>query len=149
MLKPGADTYSRYLYWSGLLHEIGAVVSHSGYHKHGAYLIENADLPGFTTREQRTMSMLILGQKGNLRKLNDSLSDPDFAKALLALRLAVMFMHSRIDVDPEQIRLKMKNKIELEIKRAWIADHPTVSYWMEKEREWWDQVGIDFTIRAS
>ena len=149
LLKPGADTYSRYLYWSGLLHEIGAVVSHSGYHKHGAYLIENADLPGFTTREQRTMSMLILGQKGNLRKLNDSLSDPDFAKALLALRLAVMFMHSRIDVDPEQIRLKMKNKIELEIKRAWIADHPTVSYWMEKEREWWDQVGIDFTLRAS
>lgn len=149
LLKPGADTYSRYLYWSGLLHEIGAVVSHSGYHKHGAYLIGNADLPGFTTREQRTMSMLILGQKGNLRKLNDGLSDPDFAKALLALRLAVMFMHSRIDVDPEQIRLKMKNKIELEIKRAWIADHPTVSYWMEKEKEWWDQVGIDFTIRAS
>ncbi len=95
------------------------------------------------------MSALILGQKGNLRKLNGALSDLDFAKAVLALRLAVKFMHSRIDANPEQMRLKMKNKIELEIKRAWIADHPTVSYWMEKEKEWWDQLGVDFTIRAS
>jgi exopolyphosphatase/guanosine-5'-triphosphate,3'-diphosphate pyrophosphatase len=149
LLKPGADAYNRYLYWSGLLHEVGLVVSQSGYHKHGAYLIENADLPGFTTREQRTMSMLILGQKGNLRKLNGVLSDPDFAKAVLALRLAVMFMHSRIEVNPEQMRLKMKNKIELEIRRDWIADHPTVSYWIEKEQEWWDEIGIDFIVRAT
>lgn len=149
LLKPGSDTYARHLYWSGLLHEAGLPVSHSGYHKHGAYLIENADLSGFTTREQRTMSMLILGQKGNLRKVSDALADPDFAKAILALRLAVMFMHSRIDVELDALRLKMKNRIELEIKRDWISLHPTLSYWIEKEKEWWDQVGIDFTIRTN
>jgi exopolyphosphatase/guanosine-5'-triphosphate,3'-diphosphate pyrophosphatase len=148
LLKPASDTYARHLYWSGLLHEVGLPVSHSGYHKHGAYLIENADLPGFTTREQRSMSTLILGQKGNLRKINDALADPDFAKAILALRLAVMFMHSRIEVELGELRLKMKNKIELDIKRDWISQHPTLSYWIEKEQEWWDQVGIDFTIRT-
>jgi exopolyphosphatase/guanosine-5'-triphosphate,3'-diphosphate pyrophosphatase len=149
LLKPSSDVHSRHLYWSALLHEIGLVVSQSGYHKHGAYLAENADLPGFTTREQRTMSTLILGQKGNLRKLDNALSDPDFSKAVLALRLAVMFMHSRIEVDPEQMRLKMKSKIEVEIRRDWVTDHPTVSYWMEKEKEWWGQVGVDFTIRMN
>lgn len=147
-LKPGSDAYGRQLYWSGLLHEVGMVVSQTDYHKHGAYLIENADLPGFTTREQRSMSKLMLAQKGNLRKVGDVLSNPDFAKAVLALRLAVMFMHSRIEVNLNELRLKMKSRIELEIQRGWVSEHPTLSYWMEKECEWWTGVGVDFNIKT-
>lgn len=149
LLKPGSDAFGKLLYWSSLLHEVGLAVSQSGYHKHGAYMVENADLSGFTTREQRTMSMLILAQKGNLRKVSDALADPDFAKAVLALRLAVMFMHSRIDEGLDDLRLKMKNKIEIEIRRDLVNQHPTVSYWMEKEKEWWDEVGVDFMIRTN
>ncbi len=148
-LKPASDKYARHLYWSGLLHEVGLAVSHSGYHKHAAYMIEHADLAGFTTREQRVMSMLILAQKGNLRKVNEVLADLDFAKAVLALRLAVMFLHSRIEAEPDQLRLRMKNKIELEIKRDWMAEHPTLAFWMQKEKEWWDQVGVDFSIKTN
>ncbi|HWW07681.1 Ppx/GppA phosphatase family protein [Collimonas sp.] len=149
MLKPSSDGLSQYLHWSALLHEVGLVVSQSGYHKHAAYLIENADLSGFTTREQRAMSMLILGQKGNLRKISDALLDPDFSKAVLALRLAVMFLHSRIEVDLDELRLKMKSKIELDIKRDWIEDHPTATYWMTKEQDWWREIGVDFAIRRT
>jgi exopolyphosphatase/guanosine-5'-triphosphate,3'-diphosphate pyrophosphatase len=154
LLKPVAGAYGKHLLWSGILHEIGLVVSHTGYHKHSAYLVANADLPGFTTREQKVMSMLVLGQKGNLRKIGTFLYEPDFAKALLALRLAVMFMHSHIalelgELSLQQFRLKMKSKIEFDIKQAWIAEHPTVSYWMEKEQEWWRDVGVDFVIRTS
>lgn len=148
-LRPASDAYGKQLYWSALLHESGVIVSHTNYHKHAAYLIENADLPGFTTREQRTMGKLILSQKGNLRKINDSLAEPDFGKAVLALRLAVMFMHSRIEVDFSEMGLKMKSKIEIEIKKNWIALHPTISYWMAKEQECWDEVGIDFIIRMT
>ncbi|MDC8756193.1 Ppx/GppA phosphatase family protein [Janthinobacterium fluminis] len=148
-LKPASDTLSKCLRWSGLLHEVGMVVSQTGYHKHAAYIVENADLPGFTTREQKTMSRLILAQKGNLRKISDALTDPDFAKAVLALRLAILFMHARIEADYSELRLRMKSRIELEIKRDWVAHHPTVSFWMEKEQELWDEVGVDFSIRAS
>ncbi|MBA5686884.1 Ppx/GppA phosphatase family protein [Rugamonas apoptosis] len=148
-MKPGSDTYNRPLFWSALLHEVGMVVSQTGYHKHAAYMIENADLPGFTTREQKTMSRLIMAQKGNLRKVGEALAEPDFAKAVVALRLAILFMHARIDVDFRQLKLRMKNRIELEIRRDWVADHPTVSYWMEKEQELWDEVGVDFSIRAN
>ncbi len=150
LLKAGDDTYARLLHWSGLLHEVGLAVSHSGYHKHAAYMIENADLSGFTTREQRVMSRLVLAQKGNLRKVGESLTaDPDFAKAVLALRLAVMFMHARIDVDIDEVRLKMKNRVELEIRKEWVSEHPTVAYWIEKEIESWNEVGIDFSIRLN
>ena len=148
-MKPATDVYARHLYWSALLHEVGMVVSQTGYHKHACYMVENADLPGFTTREQRSMSRLIVAQKGNLRKVSEALSEPDFAKAVVALRLAILFMHARIDVDFRQLRLRMKNRIELEIKRAWVADHPTVSYWMEREQELWDEVGVDFSVRAN
>ena len=146
-LKPSSEALNRLLYWSGLLHEVGLTVSQSGYHKHGAYMVENADLPGFTTREQRIMSQLIVAQKGNLRKLGDALADPDVAKAALALRLSVMFMHSRIDVTIDQMRVRMKNRIDLEVRRDWVSDHPTVAYWMEKEKESWSEVGVDFSIK--
>jgi exopolyphosphatase/guanosine-5'-triphosphate,3'-diphosphate pyrophosphatase len=147
--KPASDLYARHLYWSALLHEMGMVVSHTGYHKHAAYMIENADLPGFTAREQKTMSRLVMAHKGNLRKVGEVLSDPDFVKAVVALRLAVLFMHSRLDIDFSLLKLRMKNRIELEIQRVWVADHPTLSYWLEKEQEHWDEVGVDFSIRTS
>ncbi|AKZ64139.1 exopolyphosphatase [Herbaspirillum hiltneri N3] len=149
MLKPGNEAYAKYLNWSALLHEAGLIVSQSSYHKHSSYLIANADLPGFTTREQRVMSTLILGQKGNLRKIGEVVSDPDFAKAVLALRLAVMFMHAHITLDLDDIRLKMKSRIDIEIKRDWLRDHPTVSYWMQKEQEWWSGIGVDLSIRVN
>lgn len=145
-LKPASDSYARLLHWSAMLHEVGMVVSHTGYHKHGAYMIENADMAGFTTREQRMMSKLILSQKGNLRKVGEALADLDFAKAVLALRLAVTLMHSRAELDYEDFRLKMKNRIELEIQRDWVTLHPTVVFWLQKEIESWREVGVDFSV---
>ncbi|MES2898821.1 MAG: Ppx/GppA phosphatase family protein [Pseudomonadota bacterium] len=147
-LKPGADHFIRPLQWSAMLHEVGMVVSQTGYHKHAAYMIENADLPGFTTREQKLMGRLVLAQKGNLRKVAEALADPDFAKAVLALRIAILMMHGRIETDAGALRLRMKNRIELEIRRDWMASHPTLAYWIEKEQEWWDEVGVDLSVRT-
>ena len=147
-LKPASDDYAKHLYWSGLLHEVGMVISHTGYHKHAAYMVENADLPGFTAREQRLMSTLIAAHKGNLRKVEDALDETDFAKAVLALRLAVMLMHSRLDAEADRLKLKMKNRIELEFRRDWSLQHPTLSYWIEKERGWWDEVGVNMDVKT-
>jgi exopolyphosphatase/guanosine-5'-triphosphate,3'-diphosphate pyrophosphatase len=146
-LKPATDSYARYLYWSALLHETGLVVSPTGYHKHSAYMIANADLPGFTTREQRLMSTLILGQKGNLKKISEILADVDFAKAVLALRLAVMFRHAHITLDLEKVRVKLKSRIDLEIRRDYIKEHPSISFWFQKEQEWWAGIGVDFAVK--
>ena len=148
-LKPATDTYVRHIYWSALMHEVGMVVSHTGYHKHGAYMIENADMAGFITREQRVMSKLILSQKGNLRKISDGFVDLDFAKAVLALRLSVTFMHSRVELDYADFSLKMKNKIELEIRQDWVTLHPTVAFWLQKEIECWREVGVEFVVKAN
>jgi len=129
-----------------MLHEVGQAVSHTGAHKHAAYIVEHADLPGFTAREQRLMSTLVLGQKGNLRKVREALAVSDLAKAVLALRLAAVFMHARVDAQVDALRLRMKGRIEIETPRGWLRQHPTVATWFEKEAAAWDEVGVAFQV---
>jgi len=145
-LAPQDDTVKPHLLRASMLHEVGQSVSHTGAHKHAAYIVEHADLPGFTAREQRLMSAIVLGQKGNLRKVREALAVPDLAKAVLALRLAAVFMHARIDAEADALRLRMKGRIEIETPRGWLRQHPTVASWFEKEAAAWGEVGIGFQV---
>src|SRR5262249_41164302 len=87
------------LKWAARLHEIGLDVSHSGYHRHGAYLLENADMPGFSREEQRLLARLVGGHR---RKLSlegvEELVPPWDRSAvylIVLLRLAVLLHRGR------------------------------------------------------
>jgi exopolyphosphatase/guanosine-5'-triphosphate,3'-diphosphate pyrophosphatase len=140
------ESVRRHLLWSCMLHEVGLAVSHSGAHKHAAYIVEHADLPGFTNREQRLMSAIVLAQKGNLRKVREALGAPDLARAVLAMRLAAVFMHARVDGDLDGLKVRMKNRIEIDTPRGWLKQHPTVAAWFEKEAAAWGEVGVGFQV---
>jgi len=148
-LGPQDEATLHHLLRGAMLHEVGLAVSHTGAHKHAAYIVEHADLPGFTAREQRLMSTIVLGQKGNLRKVREALATPDLAKAVLALRLAAVFMHARVDGDADALRLRMKGRIEVETPRGWLGQHPTVADWFEKEAQAWGEVGVPFQVNQS
>jgi len=148
-MSPDSDAYKKQLRWSALMHEVGMFISSTNYHKHGAYLVENADLAGFTAREQKRMGRLILAQKGNLRKLNGIFSDPDAIKAVLAMRLAVMFMHARAQVDIDAVHFQIKKRLEIAMPKKWLKRYQTLSYWLERERNWWAEMGISLLIRES
>ena len=92
--------------WAGLLHEIGYTVSHIGFHKHGAYILENADMPGFSAKEQRHLALLVHGCRGGLSKIAAAIDGPDIVAQVLALRLAVLFHHARRPIDTPRIVLK-------------------------------------------
>ena len=148
LLQPESDQYDRLLEWAAFLHEVGMSVSHSGFHKHGAYLALNADLPGFTKQEQHILSILLLAQKGNLRKVSEAIALPDLAKAILALRLGILFSHSRIDLNEHAIRLKMRQKIELDLPVQIERKHPTLIHWLTKEQAAWAELDIPMTVRS-
>ena len=102
---PDPETAQR-VEWAGLLHEIGFTVSHLSFHKHGAYILENADMPGFSAQDQRNLALLVLGCRGGLSKMADLLADRDAIAQILALRLAVLFHHARRAIDAPRIALK-------------------------------------------
>jgi len=147
-VMPAADEESiKRLLVAAQLHEVGFAVSHGDYHKHSAYLIEHGDLPGFSTSDQKSIAELVLGQRGNLRKVSVLLEQPARAAALLALRLAVILHHARRDVAFENWTLRFNRAIELALDRAWLEQYPLTRHLLEEEAEQWQKVGLRFTIR--
>src|SRR5262245_1270410 len=57
------------LRWAASLHEIGISIAHTGYHKHSAYVLAQADMPGFSQKEQSRLSRLVLAYRGKLAKI--------------------------------------------------------------------------------
>jgi exopolyphosphatase/guanosine-5'-triphosphate,3'-diphosphate pyrophosphatase len=145
-LGPADDGLRRPLLWSCMLHEVGLAISHTGAHKHAAYIVEHADLPGFTNREQRLIATVVLAQKGNLRKVREALGAGDLARAVLAMRLAAVFMHARVDGELDGLKLRMKNRIEIDTPRGWLKQHPTVAAWFDKEAAAWGEIGVAFQV---
>jgi exopolyphosphatase / guanosine-5'-triphosphate,3'-diphosphate pyrophosphatase len=138
-----ADTVSARLHnkllWAAQLHEIGAQISHDDSHKHGAYILQNSDVLGFSVNELQRLSLLVLGHRGKLRKLGDVLSDEHFALQLVALRLAVIFCHARNDPDTDGAVLKSDKKgFTLHLPAAWTESHPQSAYLLEQECLTWE-----------
>ena len=147
-VAPSADGESlKRVLIAAQLHEVGAAVSHGDYHKHSAYLIEHGDLPGFSTSDQKSIAELVLGQRGNLRKVSSLLEEPERAAALLALRLAVILSHARRDVVFDRWTLRFARTIDFGLERAWLDQHPLSRHLLEEEAEQWQKVGVRFSIR--
>jgi exopolyphosphatase/guanosine-5'-triphosphate,3'-diphosphate pyrophosphatase len=133
----------RKLGWAAQLHEIGALVSHSDYHKHGAYILDNADAPGFATNELHQLSQLVLGHRGKLRKLESSLDDETFVAQLVALRLAVILCHARRDPDPNALRLTKidARTYSLVCRPGWSDAYPQSAHLLREEALAWQKTG--------
>src|SRR5690606_22911619 len=92
-MKP--ETATQYLAWAARLHEIGISIAHGGYHKHSAYVVENADMPGFSRMEQQTLGFLVRGQRRGLGKIGLPDFGDDRCLLLLILRLSILFNRNR------------------------------------------------------
>lgn len=149
-LAPRAtDELHKRLAWAAALHECGFAISHNDYHKHGAYLVQHSDLAGFSTTDQERIATLILGQRGNLKKVAAALEDSQRTAKILALRLAVIFCHARRAIEPPRWTLRfLRGAIELGVDADWLAHHPLTQHLLEEEAVQWDKVGIRFALRA-
>jgi exopolyphosphatase/guanosine-5'-triphosphate,3'-diphosphate pyrophosphatase len=144
--QPGAVPL---LQWAATLHEIGMSVSHIGFHKHGAYILQHADMPGFSAGEQSRLAWLVFGCRGGLAKVATGLNDENLRAQLLALRLAVLFHHARAAIALPRIRLKIARRIALTVSQRWLAAHPLTAHLLEKERGQWDALGYRWkAVRA-
>jgi len=135
--------------WAAALHEVGFAISHNDYHKHGAYWVEHGDLAGFSTQDQEAIAQLIVGQRGNLKKIAPALADPARAAQVLALRLAVLLCHARREVQLPRWSLRnARNAFELGLDADWMARHPLTGYLLQEEAAQWEKVGVGFSVRG-
>ena len=126
------------LKWAARLHEIGLDVSHSGYHRHGAYLLENADMPGFPREEQRLLARLVGAHR---RKLTlDGVEElvPPWDRSVLhlivLLRLAVLLHRGRSSTALPQINLTATPRsLEVRFPSRWLNEHPLTSADLQQE----------------
>jgi exopolyphosphatase/guanosine-5'-triphosphate,3'-diphosphate pyrophosphatase len=134
---------ARKLSWAAQLHEIGSQISHSDYHKHGAYILGNSDAMGFSLSELHRLSQLVLGHRGKLRKLEVDFEDEEFIQQLLALRLAVILCHARRDPDLSGLQLTCsaaKNKtFAIGCLARWTQTYPQSAHLLGEEVLAWQK----------
>ncbi len=135
-ISPPPDT-ARRLAWAASLHEIGISIAHSGFHKHGAYILENADMPGFSRRDQAFMALLVRAGRGGLDKLGLASNAREWP-LILCLRLAQLFNMSRSAAPPPAIALRREEGVcRLSLPADWLKDNPLTRAVLDDEmREW-------------
>jgi exopolyphosphatase / guanosine-5'-triphosphate,3'-diphosphate pyrophosphatase len=95
------------------------------------------------------VAQLVLGQRGNLRKVYEALDDTTRSAKILALRLAVILAHARRPVDMPRWSLKVtRGAIDFGLDADWLARHPLTSHLLEEEAEQWAKVGIKMTTKG-
>ena len=140
------------LVWSATLHEIGLDISHDGYQRHGAYIAENADMPGFPRAEQRFLAFLIASQRHQIalryrKDLPRAWRESALRLAML-LRLAVLLNRSRNHPDVPPIALEVgAQSIDLSFDTAWLEANPLTVADLEREGGFLAQV--DYTLGFS
>ncbi len=140
-----------WLVFAAGLHEIGLTISHHGYHRHGAYLLSNTDLPGFSRREQLIVATLVLNHRrkpnpGSFELLPESLR-PAVRRLTALLRLAVLFCRSRIDDDAARIALAAGDgKLTVTLPPGWNEQHPLTAEDLRQERAHLKKLGVTLKL---
>ncbi|MDP3421433.1 MAG: exopolyphosphatase, partial [Thiobacillus sp.] len=145
----GGDEHDeRFLDWAARLHEIGLMVSHGGYHRHSGYILENADMPGFSRTEQARLALLARAQRGALTKLSsfDGVADPD-RRLVWLLRQAVILCRNRAEPKLPEMKTEIGNKrFRLTLPEGWLEDHPLTQRALEEEAVHWHAVGVKYSF---
>jgi len=136
------------LLWGARLHEIGLSISHTAYHKHSSYILQNADMPGFSKREQSALSNIVLGHRGDVGKLLPCVHDKLLWVAIVCLRLAVLFYRSRHDMAlPDTLDLKSSTHgFSLTVDGEWLQSSPLTVSAIRQEVIQWKSIGYTLEL---
>lgn len=135
-----APRYSVWLEIAARLHEIGLAVSHSGFHHHGAYILNYADMPGLTRAAQTIIASLVHVHRRKMKaqrfeQVDDSLRGQIIRLAVI-LRLAVLLHRDRSPrtrVPDLKLQVK-KQSLDIQFQDGWLEDHPLTAMDLELER---------------
>lgn len=136
------------LTWAARLHEIGVSLAHASYHKHSAYILANADMPGFSRRDQVRLSRLVLAHRGKLERVVPELDQSRDWSLIFALRMAALLHRARDDVAEPPVRAALVARgFQLKIDANWLAALPLTAAAIDEEIRQWAGIGIELRVR--
>ena len=149
-LTPGAereeDADRQLLEWAARLAEIGLSIAHAQYHKHSAYVLSNADMPGFSRMEQARLARLVLAHRGKLGKVQEGLEGADW-KLVFALRLASLILRSRTDARLPFLRVAADSGgFAIDLPQSWLDENALSAGALESEADHWKAVGMKLQV---
>lgn len=139
------------LTWAARLHEIGLMVAFSGYHRHGAYLVANADMPGFSRDDQELVASLIRMHRRKLA-LGKEAAKPGETVIRMAvlLRLAVLLNRARSHKPLPPFGIDaVGDKVVLSFPADWLADQPLTAADLAQEALDLKDAGIALEVTRS
>ena len=146
------NEHERLLRWGALLHEIGMDVSHSQYHKHGHYLLQNMDLAGFSQTDKLRLGLLVRAHRRKFPKLEFEAIDADerttLVRLAVLLRLAVVLRRNRIGEALPAITLRANvDRLNVSIPADWLDAHPLTRLDLEQESEFLAAIPLRLDVR--
>jgi exopolyphosphatase/guanosine-5'-triphosphate,3'-diphosphate pyrophosphatase len=137
------------LNWAACLHELGISVAHAGYHKHSAYIVGNADMPGFSRMDQSRLARIILAHRGKLEKVNSASADLRDWSLILCLRQAALLHRSREDFSELPLSIgRNETAYLLNASTEWLTGSPLTAASLQDELRLWGAVGIELKLRV-
>jgi len=148
--EPGEeDSHRMMLGWAARLAEVGLSIAHAAYHKHSAYVLSNADMPGFSRMEQQRLARIVLAHRGKLGKVQDAGLEGSDWTLVFALRLASLVLRRRTDVMLPPLRISRdEHGYALELPQSWLDENPLTASAFNSEADQWLAVGRRFALRG-
>ncbi|MXW70026.1 MAG: Ppx/GppA family phosphatase [Acidobacteria bacterium] len=146
------ESHERFLRWAADLHEVGLSVSFSGYHRHGAYIVRNSDMPGFSRDDQELLAALIETHRQKLRygRFDEMTAADAVTTGRLAaiLRIAVLLCRRR---SREPLPLIEANAVDgrlgLSFPPGWLDHHPLTRAGIAQEATELAAIGLELRVR--
>jgi len=149
-----AEEFAHVLEWAARLHEIGMLLAYHHYHKHGAYILQHADLPGFSQSDQSLLAALVQYHRRSFPAEAFSYLPRDVAplarRLCVLLRLAVMLNRARTRQPLPAVALSLpavalstnQQRMELRFPDGWLDEHPLTRADLEGEARFLRKAGF-------
>jgi len=136
------------------LHEVGLLLTHDQYHKHGAYVLEHAELPGYSRNDQQLLAALVRRHRRSFP--SDAFSDlpRDWERRALRLcallRLAVVLHRGRSNDPLPAIGLQVEQqRMYLSFPPAWLDKHPLTHADLQIEARLLGKAGFELQLGSA
>jgi exopolyphosphatase/guanosine-5'-triphosphate,3'-diphosphate pyrophosphatase len=133
------------------LHELGLTIAHSKYHLHGAYIVENSDIAGFSQQQQQFLAALIRTHRRRVHRSDfDALPDRLLvaARRLAALLRVAVVLHRGHDAEPiPQLGARIDgDRLVLTLASRWLDGRPLLKADLRTEQAYFEGLGMELVV---